>query len=176
MSPSRTYDLHAEQRPSRQPCIRWMPWRKAASRMFSSSPTSISMSTGSKLMRCMSATEISSAALVDVGVPGWVLDGACAIRRDVRVALLVAHVVEQYVRAVERVDSNVVERPHLRRVEIEMRLPDERLAVVAHVAEIGDDVGEVPAVVQCLPFPESSEPSHVRRRPALVLAAECNSI
>src|SRR6185437_1472259 len=131
MSPSSTYDLHAEHRPSRQPCIRWMPCRKAASRMFSSSPTSISMSTGSKLMRCVSATKISS------GSQGlrryrWMApragsqrhqpmcasgrDGAGAVRRDVGLALLVGHLVEQHVGAVERVAADVVEGPQLLRV------------------------------------------------------------
>src|SRR4029079_19307375 len=120
MSPSRRYDLHAEQRPSRHPCIRWMPCQNAASRIFSSSPTSISMLTGAKLMRCMSAMDVSlvfsRASWIPVGgaggarhhPPGGGLDGRLsrpgptagsagqrvgAIRRDVRLALLVTHVV-----------------------------------------------------------------------------------
>src|SRR6185437_12419952 len=173
MSPSSRYDLHAEQRPSRHPCIRWMPFRNAASRIFSSSPTSISMLTGSKLMRCMSATDASLgfrwASWNPVGGAGEVttpptggggLDGlhgsgptagsagqrVGAIRRDVGLALLVAHLVEQHVRAVEHAAADVVEGPHLLRIEVKMRLRDQRLTVVADVAEIGDDVGQVLAV------------------------------
>src|SRR6185312_14194007 len=111
MSPSRRYDLHAEQRPSRHPCIRWTPCRKAASRMFSSSATSISMSTGSKLMRCLSSTGFSFAADEFVGIPVdgagkfdtvpptgvWDLrQGVGPIGRNVCVPFLVAHLVEQH--------------------------------------------------------------------------------
>src|SRR6266496_5610730 len=49
--------------------------------------------------------------------------------------LVVAHLVEDDVRAQERrAATQVVQRPHLLRVEVEMRLRDQGLAVVAHVA------------------------------------------
>ena len=57
-----------------------------------------------------------------------------------------------------------------------MRLRDERLAVVADVAEILDDVGEILAVVQRLPFTETGEAPHVRGRATFVLGTECHLV
>src|SRR5439155_196971 len=49
---------------------------------------------------------------------------------------------------------------------------DERLAVVADVAEVLDDLGEILAVVQGLPLALAGEAAHRRRRAAVVLRAE----
>src|SRR6478735_10362796 len=146
-----------------------MPCRNAASRMYSSSPTSISMSTGSKLIRCMSATgHLLDSEKDCAGYGGWRRlstapptgsgsgrNCACAVGRDVGVAFGVGHLVQEHVRALEGVAPHVVEGPQLLRVvQIEVRLTDQGLAVVADVTEIGDDVGEVLAVVQGFPFTE----------------------
>src|SRR5882672_9424286 len=124
--------------------MRWMPWRNAASRMFSSSLTSMSRLTGSKLILCESAMATPPGAAIGVGLVTaggtaggagatrrWFSDRgrACAVLRDVRVPLGVGHLVQQHVGAVERVAAHVVEGPHLLRIQIQVRLPDERLAV-----------------------------------------------
>jgi len=71
----------------------------------------------------------------------------------VLLALLGGHLVQQHVGAVERDAADVVQRPHLLRIEVEVRLRDQRVAVVADVAErILHDLGEVLAVVQRLPL------------------------
>ena len=85
-----------------------------------------------------------------------------------RLLLLRRHLVEQDVRALQRrAAAQVVQRPHLLRVEVQVRLGDQRLAVVADVAHVGDHVGPVPAVVERLPLALADELAHVRGLPAL---------
>src|SRR6202011_2430984 len=78
--------------------------------------------------------------------------GAGLVVRDVPLALRVRHLVEEHVRAVERVAADVVQRPHLLGIKVEMRLRDERLPVVADVTEVLDDLGEILTVVERLPL------------------------
>src|SRR3954466_11834639 len=133
-------DLHAEHCPSLQPCMSMMPCRKAALRIVSSSSTSISMPTGSKRTVCV----VPTALLRRRRTAGR---AAALVGGHVRLALLRRHLVEQHVGAVERDAADLVERPHLLRVEIQMRLRDQRVAVVADVAErVLHDLREVLAV------------------------------
>src|ERR1700730_12496934 len=77
--------------------------------------------------------------------------------------------IEQHVGAQHRAHpAQVVQRPHLLGVEVQMRLRDQRLAVVTHIAHVGYHVGPVPAVVEGLPLPLPDQLAHVRGRPALV--------
>src|SRR3954452_9287098 len=124
-------DLHAEHWPSLQPCMSMMPCLKAALRMVSSSSTSISMPTGSNRTVCVFPTVARSA------LPGERPAGrpALLVGRHVLLALLGRHLVQQHVGAVERDSADVVQRPHLLRIEVEVRLRDQRVAVVADVAE-----------------------------------------
>src|SRR3954454_16737581 len=94
---------------------------------------------------------------------------ATDVVRVERLLLVLGHLVQQDVGALQRwAPTQVVERPHLLRVEVEVRLRDERLAIVADVAHVGDDVGPVPAVVERLPLALADQLAHVRRLPALV--------
>src|SRR6266581_4258555 len=59
---------------------------------------------------------------------------AADVVRVERRPLLRGHLVEQDVRALQRTHpAQVIKRPHLLRVEVQMRLRDQRLAVVTHV-------------------------------------------
>src|SRR3954449_3957253 len=135
-------DLHAEHWPSLQPCMSMMPCRKAALRTVSSSSTSISMPTGSKRTVCVFPTSARRASR----------RASALVVGHVRLALLRRHLVQQHVGAVERDPADLVERPHLLGIEVQVRLRDERVAVVADVPEVSHDVPEVLAVVQGLPL------------------------
>src|SRR3954464_6125292 len=125
----------------------WMPCLKAALRMVSSSSTSISMPTGSNLTVCTFPTFACLLRRGPAGRPSALVLG------HVLLALLRRHLVQQHVGAVERDPADLVERPHLLRVEVQVRLRDQRVPVVADVAErVLHDLGEVLAVVQRLPF------------------------
>src|SRR6185436_3329999 len=108
----------------------WMPCLKAALRIVSSSSTSISMPTGSKRTVCVFPTVAQS-------LPGERPAGRSAllVGGHVLLALLRRHLVQQHVGAVERDPLDVVQRPHLLGVKVQMRLRDQRVAVVADVAE-----------------------------------------
>src|ERR1700679_3821562 len=108
-------------------------------------------------------------------LPGILTSGAClsgpATRRStplvlghVGLALGRRHLVEQDVGALQRVALDVLQLPHLLRIQIEMRLRDERLAVVTDIAEVLDDLGEILAVVHRLPLAVTGEAAHRRRR------------
>src|SRR5580693_3064398 len=206
-SPSRMNDMHEAHWPSLQPCMSMIPCSAAARRIVWSSPTSISMPTGSKRTLCLSGTVTSlrlPQSLPAGGLsrppdpPGRLapargsfhgpvpdkgpsLSGGVTARgttADVagveRGALLVAHLVEDYVRRLERCHpAQVVERPHLLLVaQFEVRLRDHGLAVVADVAHVADHIGPVPAVVERLPLALADELAHVRRLAALVRRPE----
>src|SRR3954451_5488994 len=192
-SPSRTKDLHDAHCPSLQPCMSMIPCSAAARRTVWSSSTSMSMPTGSNRTTCLSLMGWSSApsslgwgggegpgAAPSPPYGGWSCGsgvrgrgtaggGSPDIGRVEGLLLVLRHLVEEDVRALQRwAPAQVVERPHLLGVEVEVRLRDERLAVVADVAHVGDDVGPVPAVVERLPLALADQLAHVRRLPALV--------
>src|SRR4051794_19412410 len=199
-SPSSRNDLHAEHCPSLHPCISMMPWRKAALRIVSSSSASISMPTGSNRTVCVLPMARGGArAPVGAGAeparalrPGGSASsvkrrarsarGALRRRpprgatrpvaRDVALALLGRHLVEEDVGALEGDALHLVERPHLLRVEIQVRLRDERVAVVADEAGLLHHLGDVLAVMERLPLAPTGEPPHGRGRASLVLGAE----
>src|SRR5215207_9883324 len=125
------------------------PWRNAPLSTVSSSLTSNSMPTGSSRTVCVSAMAFCPCPS---GRRGPAAGAAALVLGDVRLALFGRHPVQEDVGALERVAARLVERPHLLRVEVEMRLRDERLAVVADVAELLHDVGDVHAVVEGLPL------------------------
>src|ERR1017187_8959774 len=77
---------------------------------------------------------------------------SCLVLLDVRLPLLGRHRVEQDVGAVDRVPLHLLQRPHLLRIEIQMRLRDQRLAVVTDVAKILNALGEIVPVVHGLPL------------------------
>src|SRR6478752_10098646 len=138
-----------------------MPCRKAALRMVSSSSTSISMPTGSNRTVCVLPTIARSA------LPGErpACGAALLVVGHVLLALLGGHLVQQHVGAVERDALDVVQRPHLLGVKVQMRLRDQRVAVVADVAErVLHDLGEVLAVMQGLPLADAGELAHRRSR------------
>src|SRR3954470_13121257 len=118
-------DLHAEHCPSLQPCMSMMPCRKAALRIVSSSLTSISMPTGSKRTVCVSPMLCSLAGERTAG------GAAALVVGHVGLALGRGHLVQQHVGAVERDPAALVERPHLLRIQVQVRLRDQRVAVVA---------------------------------------------
>src|SRR5215211_5939854 len=62
-------------------------------------------------------------------------------------ALFVGHLVDQDPRALELDAPHVVQSPHLRLVEDDVGLRDQGIIVVANVAEILEDVFQVPTVV-----------------------------
>src|SRR4029450_3827081 len=100
-----------------------MPCLKAALRIVSSSSTSISMPTGSKRTVCTFPTV--AFPLCDVRPARG---AALLVSGDVLLPPLGRHLVQQHVRAVERDPADLVERPHLLRVEVEVRLRDQRVA------------------------------------------------
>src|SRR3954454_23748622 len=106
-----------------------MPCRKAALRIVSSSSTSISMPTGSKRTVCVSPMVFARSGGGPAGRAPALVVG------HVGLALLRRHLVQQHVRAVERDALDLVERPHLLGIEVQVRLRDERVAVVADVSE-----------------------------------------
>src|ERR671911_1416806 len=145
--------------------------------MVSSSSTSNSMPTGSSRTVCFSPME-NDPARPDAWLrgrrpAGW---AAALVLGDVGLAVLVAHLVEQDVRALERVAADLVQRPHLLGVEVQVRLRDERVPVVAHVAELLHDLGDVHAVVERLPLALAGELAHGRRRAPLVLRPELDLV
>src|SRR4028118_587144 len=116
-------------------------------------------------------------ALADQAMPdselAGLLDGeALLVLREPLLAFVVRHLVEQHARALELDALHVVQRPHLRLVELDVRLRDQGVAVVADVSEILVDVGQIPTVVQGLPLALAGEPAHGGRRPTVVLLAE----
>src|SRR4051794_23156523 len=92
---------------------------------------------------------------------------------DERRPLLVGHLVEQDVRAQQRTEPlEVLGRPHLLRVEVQMRLRRHRLPVVPDEAHVLNDLVPGPAVVEGLPLAVAHQPAHVRGLAALVDRAE----
>src|SRR3954454_13928694 len=197
-SPSRTKDLQAAHWPSLQPCMSWTPCSAAARRMVWSSSTSISMPTGSKRTRCLSpmahvfsrigwswaggcgggpgGTRPSPSPDPRSGARGGGRPAGRALAvvvGDERSPLLVAHLVEQDVRGQDGAEPlEVLGRPHLLRVEVQVRLRRHRLPVVADAAHVLDDLVPGPAVVQRLPLAVADQPAHVRGLAALVHRAE----
>src|SRR4051812_12232942 len=194
-SPSRTKDLQEAHWPSLQPCMSWTPCSAAARRMVWSESTSISMPTGSNLTWYFSPIALPrglSRAGGCGGGPGGTRpspspdprSGARGGRRPAGRALavvvgdecrplLVGHLVEQDVRGEDRAEPlEVLGRPHLLRVEVQMRLRRHRLPVVPHEAHVLDDLVPAPAVVERLPLAVPHQPAHVRRLAALVDRAE----
>src|SRR3954454_19499322 len=188
-SPSRTNDLQEAHWPSLQPCMSWTPCSAAARRMVWSSSTSISMPTGSNRTWCFSPIALPrswSRADSGGGGPGGTRpspspdprSGArgggsrpagralAVVVGDERRPLLVGHLVEQDVRAGQGAEPlEVLGRPHLLRVEVQMRLRRHRLPVVPDEAHVLDDLVPVPAVVQRLPLAVPDQPAHVRGLP-----------
>src|ERR1700761_4349529 len=192
-SPSSRNDLHAAHWPSLQPCMSISPWRKAPRRTVSSSSTSNSIPTGSRrtwnvspmasgprMPRRRPAVVFRPIASLSTGSGGLLgrLGGPAAGRAaslvlgDVGLALLRRHLVEEDVGALEGVALHVVQRPHLLGIQVEMRLRDERVAVVADVAEVLDDLSEILAVVHGLPLAMAGELAHRRGGAAVVLGTE----
>src|SRR5215204_7666780 len=87
-------------------------------------------------------------------------------------ALFVGHLVDKHPRALELDAPYVVQLPHLRVIEDDVRLRDQGIVVVADVAEILEHVLEVPTVVQGLPLALAGQPAHGRCRTSVVLLAE----
>src|ERR1700755_1981555 len=85
---------------------------------------------------------------------GWSGSGRRTARRPaalvlghVLLALLGRHLVQEHVRAVERDALDLVQGPHLLGIEVQVRLRDERVPVVADVPEVLHDLGDVLAVL-----------------------------
>src|SRR5580704_9795404 len=98
---------------------------------------------------------------------------ALAVLRDRRVALRSRfQCAEAAQRAPESVATNVVERPHLLRVEAQVRLRHESLAIIANKAEVLNGVGDVPSVVAVFPFAAAAEATHRRRRAPFIFGGE----
>src|SRR6185312_16169605 len=170
----------------------WTPFSAAARRIVWSSSTSISMPTGSNRTMCFSPIA-ASLERMRVG-PGRERAGGgsagphpspdprSGVRRcrptsrallpvvlDEGGAASVVHLVEQHVRAAQRrATAHVVQRPHLLGVQVEVGLSRHGVAVVAHEAHVGDDIGPVPAVVQRLPLAVTDQLAHVRGLATLV--------
>src|SRR4051794_18037958 len=152
-------DLQAEHCPSLQPCMSMIPCRKAAFRIVSSSSTSISMPTGSNRTVCVfpiGALWVGSRR-APPAPQSWSGGGlrwaarrpATLVVRHVLLALLGRHLVQEHVRAVERDALDLVQGPHLLGIQVEVRLRDQRVPVVADVAEVvAHDLGEVVTVVE----------------------------
>src|SRR5919112_1158166 len=109
--------------------------------------------------------------LEDLG-EGFVDGEALLVLLYVLLALLVRHLVERYLRARERDALHVFQLPHLVVLEEDVRLRDQGLAVGADVAEVLDDVGQIPVVVQGLPLAQADQSAHGGRRAAVVLLPE----
>src|SRR6478609_2826643 len=136
-----------------------MPCANAALRIVSSSLTSISMPTGSKRTVCVLSP--IRGVLRGRRTAGR---AAALVLGHVLLALLRGHLVQQHVGAVERDPADLVERPHLLRIQVQVRLRDERVPVVADVPEgVLHDLGEVLAVVERLPLTDAAELAHARR-------------
>src|SRR5271163_3634282 len=98
---------------------------------------------------------------------------ALAVLRDRCVALRSRfQCAEAAQRAPESVATNVVERPHVLRVEAQVRLRYESLAIIADKAKVLDGVGDVPSVVAVFPFAATAEATHRRRRAPFVFGGE----
>src|SRR6185503_19805096 len=107
-------------------------------------------------------------------VSGFRASGRSALRRrpaggpaglvlgDVRLAILARHLVEDDVGALERDALRLVQGPHLLRIEVQVRLRDERVPVVADVPEVLHDLREVLAVVEGLPLALTGQLPHRR--------------
>src|SRR3954449_10045473 len=160
-----------------------IPCRKAAWRIVSSSSTSISMPTGWKRTVCvfpMARVGWGSRRAPPAPPAGRSGRGrrtacrpAALVLGHVALALLGRHLVQEHVRAVERDALDLVQGPHLLGIEVEVRLRDQRVPVVADVAEVvAHDLGEVVTVVERLPLALAGETAHRRCRPALVLGPE----
>src|SRR3954467_13420259 len=196
-SPSGTKDVHTAHWPYLQPCMSCTPCSAAARRMVWSESTSISMPTGSNRTWCFSPIDPPlGVALIpgrgSGGGPGGPRpspspdprSGArgggrpagralAVVVGDERRPLLVGHLVEQDVRAEQRAEPlEVLGRPHLLRVEVQVRLRRHRLPVVADEAHVLDDLVPGPAVVERLPLAVADQPAHVRGLAALVHRAE----
>src|ERR1700760_2795855 len=193
-SPSRTNDLQAAHWPSLQPCMSMIPCSAAPRRTVCSSSISTSTPTGSKRTRCFSAITTSGLGLRETGGPkaslrpsrradyrallrlmsvvsrSWPTGRALLDVVGVEgVALLLRPLVEQHVRALNRRHAaQVVQLPHLLRVQVQVRLGGHGLAVVADEAHVADHVGPVPAVVEGLPLALADELAHVRGLATLV--------
>src|SRR4051794_22007245 len=142
------------------------PCRKAALRIVSASSTSISRPTGSKRTVWVLPTPLSGRGRTAGRAAALVLG-------HVALALLGGHLVQEHVGTVEGDPADLVERPHLLGIEVQVRLRDERVPVVADVPErVLHDLGEVLAVMQGLPLALAAEAAHAGRRPALVLGPE----
>src|SRR5580693_9158963 len=98
---------------------------------------------------------------------------ALAVLRDRRVALRSGFQrAEAAQRAPESVATNVVERPHVLRIEAQVRLRHESLAIIADKAKVLNGVGDVPSVVAVFPFAATAEATHRRRRAAFIFGGE----
>src|SRR3954468_18019282 len=165
-SPSSTKDLQEAHWPSLQPCMSWTPCSAAARRMVWSSSTSISMPTGSNRTWCFSPIALPrSWSRADSGGGGGgrgaprpppspdPRSGArgggsrpagrtlAVVVGDERRPLLVGHLVEEDVRAQQRAEPlEVLGRPHLLGVEVQVRLGGHRLAVVPDEAHVLHDL------------------------------------
>src|SRR3954462_15184475 len=101
---------------------------------------------------------------------GWAL---AVVVGDERRPFLVGHLVEEDVRAQQRAEPlEVLGRPHLLGVEVQVRLGGHRLAFFPDEAHVLDDLVPAPAVVQRLPLAVPDQPAHVRGLAALVHGAE----
>src|ERR1700677_2836138 len=98
---------------------------------------------------------------------------ALAVPRDRRVALRSGfQCAEAAQRAPESVATNVVERPHVLRIETQVRLRHESLAIIADKAKVLNGVGDVPTVVAVFPLAATAEATHRRRRAPFVFRGE----
>src|ERR1039458_10633901 len=97
---------------------------------------------------------------------------SCLVLLHVRIPLLGRHLVEQDVGALHRVALHLLERPHLLRIEVQMGLRDQRLTVVADIAEILDALDEILPVVHGLPLALADQLADRRRLATFVLRPE----
>src|SRR5688572_31556581 len=67
-------------------------------------------------------------------------------------ALFVGHFVDQHPRALELDAPGLIQGPHLRVVEEDVRLRGQGVAVVADVTQILLDVGQIPVMLEGLPL------------------------
>src|SRR3954469_509139 len=196
-SPSRTKDLQEAHCPSLQPCMSWTPCSAAARRIVWSESTSISIPTGSNRTRYLSPIAGPPGGRSRAGGGGGGPGGTrpspspdprsgargggsrpagralAVVVGDERRPLLVGHLVEQDVRAQQRAEPlEVLGRPHLLRVEVQVRLRRHGLAVVPDEAHVLQELVPGPAVVEGLPLAVPDQPAHVGGVPALVHRAE----
>src|SRR5438309_8163309 len=122
-SPSSTNDLHDAHWPSLHPCMRVMPCSAAARSTVCSSSTSISTPTGSKRTTCLSLMVLFRSGL---GRRRTTCRAALDVVRVEGLLLVGRHLVEEHVRALQRSHPpQVVQRPHLLGVEVQVRLSHE---------------------------------------------------